>query len=739
MVSTRSDLVGNLSQAAKEKFEARGTVLSFPAYLAEVEKNPAKHLRHAAQYFADLVTHFGHYTVERPMGEISRLKLFDAPFDQGENQVLGQERVQNEILRNIQNFVRAGKSDRLILLHGPNGSAKTSLVRMLARAAEVYSEHDEGAIYRFNWVFPVKVAGKAGFGFSTSEQTHSDSYAHLPEEQIEAKIVCDINDHPILLLDAQFRMDWLKQLIEQRKLTKDYPIADFYKRGDLSHRNKKIFQALLTSYRGDISEVFKHIQVERFYFSQRYRVGLASVEPQMSVDAQVRQLTIDQSLASLPSSLKYLSLYETSGALPEGNRGMIEYNDLLKRPIEAWKYLLVATELSQASVGNVSLFFDALMLGSSNELHLQGFREYPDWQSFKGRIELVRVPYLLRYSDELQIYKTQIPRALHQVHIAPLALEVAARWAVLTRLEASRIDRFPEGVRDLIMSLSPAEKLELYDSGATPERLTQKEAKELRQLISQLYGEFDDDLEYEGKYGASPREMRTLILSASQDKRYDHLSPIAILEGIRNLVREKSSYEFLRREPHRGYRDAENFIDVVEKRYLVDLSESIRISIGLIDTDSHKNMLERYIRNVSAWIKREKLYHPATQKMMDPDADLMVEVEKVLMARSEGVEDFRRSLISQIASQKLENPEQEIDYVLLFNPYLKKLKDDYYQQQRRVIEQAQNAFLVLLDGGENQLAAKDKEIAQTLRKNLHEMGYNDTSARNAMAYLLKNR
>ncbi len=740
MEMVNSDLIGNLSRAAKEKFEGRRTVMSFSSYLLEVQKKPAQHLRHSAQYFSDLISHFGMYSVSRPMGQVQRLKLFDALFDQGEGQVLGQERVQNELLKNIQNFVRAGRSDKLVLLHGPNGSAKTSILRLLARAAEIYSEQDEGALYRFNWVFPIKVSGKAGFGFNTSaDSSHADSYANLPEDQVEAKVPCELNDHPILLLDAQFRRDWLKQLIEEGSLPRDYPIGDFYKRGDLSSKNKKIFQALLTSYRGDVAEVLKHVQVERFYLSQRYHVGLSSVEPQMSVDAQVRQLTMDQSVAALPSSLKYLSLYETSGPIAEANRGLIEYNDLLKRPIEAWKYLLVATELSQVSVGNVSLFFDALMMGSSNEVHLQGFREYPDWQSFKGRIELVRVPYLMRYQDELKIYQTQIPRALHHVHIAPLALEVAARWAVLTRLEAPRVDRYPENVRELVKSLTPAEKLDLYDIGATPERLTQKEAKELRNLVSRLYTEFDDDSEYEGKHGASPREMRTLILSASQDKRYDHLSPIAILEGIQNLTRERSSYEFLRRETVRGFRDAENFIEIVKARYLADLNESIRVSIGLLESDSHKNMLERYIKNVSAWIKREKLYHPVTQKMVDPDAELMLQVERVLMAKGEPVEEFRRSLISQIAAQKLEQPESDIDYAQLFHHYLKKLKDDYYAQQRKIIEHAQQCFLALVDKNENQLDAKDKEMAQTLQRNLHAMGYNDSSARNAMAYLSKNR
>lgn len=740
MTSSASELVVNLSRSAKERFEARRSVLSFQEYVEEVEKNPRKHLRNSAQYFADLMAFFGSYVLNHPTGKVTRFKIFDAPFDEGEGAVLGQERVQSEVLRHLQNFVKSGRPDRLVMLHGPNGSAKTSLLRMLGRAAEVYSEDDEGAVYRINWVFPVKNATKGGFGFSQAQPSSSESFAHLSDDQIEAKIPCEIYDHPILLLEPSFRRDWIRQLQERGSLPKDYPLAEFFKRGDLSSKNKKIFQALLTNYLGDMSQVLRHIQVERFYFSHRYRIGLSSVEPQMSVDATVRQITMDQSLAHLPSSLQHLSLYETGGSLAVGNRGMIEYNDLLKRPIEAWKYLLVATESGQASLDTVTLFFDAVMLASSNELHLQGFREYPDWQSFKGRFELVRVPYLLRYSDELKVYQTQIPRALHNVHIAPHALEVAARWAVLTRLEPVKLEGYSENLKDLLKSLTPSEKLELYESGATPERFTQKESRDLKQLITKIFTEHDDDADYEGKFGASPREMRTLILTASQDKRFDHLSPIAVLDGIEELCREKSSYEFLRREAIRGFRDAAQLIDVVKRRYLSDLSEAIRASIGLIDVDSHKILLERYIKHVSAWIKREKLFHPITQKMVDPDADLMVRVEKVLMPRNENVEDFRRSLISQIGAQKLEQPDHEVDYTQLFAPYLRKLKDDYFAQQQRVVEHAQNIFLATLEGGnETRLDEKDKEIAQTLRTNLHKLGYNDSSARNAMAYLLKNK
>jgi serine protein kinase len=672
-----------------------------------------------------------------PGGEFNRYKIFDAPFDRGEGQVMGHEYIQEELVRRINNFVRAGRVDRLIMLHGPNGSAKTSLIQALSKAAEAYSECEDGCLYRFNWIFPIKKAVRgSSLGFSGPEQSENSTYAYLEGNQIESRIPCEHKDHPLLLLDKEYREILFKQLLERKALPPEYAISDILRKGDLSTKNKKIFDAILTSYQGDMRELLKHIQVERFYLSRRYRTAVASVDPQMSVDAYARQVSLDQSMSALPASLHHLSLFETGGPLSDCNRGIIEYNDLLKRPIESWKYLLVATEQAQVNVEVISMFLDSLIIASSNELHLSSFREYPDWQSFKGRFEFIRVPYLLRLQDEIGIYKNQIPRALSGLHIAPHSIEIAARFAVLTRLEAPRMDRYPEAVQDLVLSLTPLEKLELYDASVIPERLSQREGRELRQLISTLYCEYADDENYEGKFGASPREIRTLLLNAAQDKRFDHLSPLAVLSEIKYLVREKSSYEFLRRDPIRDYRNAENLLQVVSNFYVKQLDEEIKAAMGLVNADSHRLSFERYIKHVSSWTKKEKILNPLTGKMMDPDVELMEEMERALLAKTESLDDFRRSLIAQIGAFRLEYPESPVDYNLIFGHYLRRIKESYYARQCRTIEHIQGCYLKIMDGDEKGIDDKDKEQVKLLRKNLNNLGYNDSSARQAIAYLV---
>ena len=731
-------IVDSIASGARATFQQRRTLLSFEEYLDEVVAHPQRHLRNAARYLMDVVEHFGVDEVSQITGNVRRWRLFDQDFDEGRGRVAGQERVQAALVRILENYVRSGRIDRLVLLHGPNGSAKTSMIQALTRAAEVYSQTDEGALYRFNWVFPTGSVQRGTLGFGGSKSTHVGSYAHLDAAAIESRLPCELKDHPLFLLERGERERVMNEL-SSSFLPGDQAIPEVLRAGELSLKNRRIFDALLATYQGDVKEVLRHVQVERFYLSRRYRQGVVAVEPQLSVDGYSRQITADRSLASLPTALHHIALFETAGALNDANRGVLEFNDLLKRPLDAWKYLLVATEQAQASLDHTSVFLDVVMLASSNELHLDAFKQHPDWPSFKGRMELVTAPYLLRVKDELSIYESQIPRALTGQHIAPHALEVAARFAVLSRLEPPEPDNYPAAVHGVIKSLTAVEKMRLYDDGEVPERLSQREKKELRAVAQRLYEEHSGGDQYEGRYGASAREIRAVLLNAAQDRRFDHLSPIAVLDELRELVKARTSYEWLRRDSERGYHDPVGFIDQIETMLARDLEEEVREAMGLVKAGSHVELFDRYVKNVSAWTKGEKIADPLTGKLIAADEELMASVEQVLMGGGESGEDFRRGFIAQIGAWKLEHPDAAVDYQHLFGGWMKKLKEDFYAQRRTSVHRIEEAFIKLVDDDTVGLDAKEREQAEHMRASLQARGYTDASARLVISWLLRRR
>lgn len=726
-----SEFLQGIVSDTHDKFKKSQSILSFEQYIFEVYKKPSCHIRNSAQYFADFFDDFGYYELKTPIGKLSRSRVFDADFVDSEGRIFGQEKIQAAIISQIKNFVRSGRIDKLLLLHGPNGSAKTSIIQAITRAAEFYSYTDEGVLYQFSWIFPRKESVSGALGFNGSPSEKGQSYAHLPNEAVDAQLPCDQRDHPLLLLRPEQRQELFK-LIGIEKI----PVI--LQTGELSHRNALIYDALLASYSGDLAQVLRHVRVERFYLSRRYKRGVSVVEPQMSVDAWARQLTSDQSMLSLPAALRSVSLNEVLGPLLEANRGLIEYSDLLKRPIDAWKYLLVACEQAQVSIGSLGLFFDLLLMASSNELHLGSFKEYPDWPSFKGRIELIKVPYLLRSVDETGIYENQVAKILGGTHLAPHAIAMAARWAVLTRLEPPNAQKYPISLQEIIRDLSPEEKLGLYDLGEVPLRLSQKQARELKAHIPQIFHEYQNEAHYEGRFGASPREIKMIIMNASQDKKYDHLSPGAIFEHIEELIEQKSSYDYLRREPLRGFRDASFLLSSVKRHYVGILEDEVRAALGLYSTTSYLELFTRYISHVSAWTKKEKLLDPLLGRYTDADESFMRKIEGALLAANETGDDFRRQLISQIGAAMLEHPDQRPDYAHIFSSHLRRLKDSVYAEQRAAVDKIIGGFLRMLDNDQAGLDERDMAQALALKEGLYGLGYNNSSARWSMAYLLKN-
>ena len=223
-----------------------------------------------------------------------------------------------------------------------------------------------------------------------------------------------------------------------------------------------IFEALLTAYRGDLKKVLQHVQVERFYVSKRYRTAAVTIEPQMHVDASVRQVTMDKSLGFLPASLQSVSLYELSGDLIDANRGIVEYADLLKRPV-ARSILLIACESGSVNVGPSIAFLDTVLIGSTNELQLDAFKEFPDFTSFKARIELIRPLPASNIPKRKRFTTSHFASSRGDQPVSPHTTFVAALWAVLTRLKPNAIHYQPNLTNIIAGALTPVEKARLYD------------------------------------------------------------------------------------------------------------------------------------------------------------------------------------------------------------------------------------------------------------------------------------
>ena len=728
----------------RDSFARNRRVVSFPEYLALFAADPARQLRSAGQYVRDVFDHFGTDTVRTPRGPMVRWRLFDCPWDAGKDALMGQEEMQGAVYRLVSNFAREGRTNRLILLHGPNGSAKSTFVACMQRAMEHYSTLDEGALYKFNWIFPSQKLTKGGIGFGGGFEHGGgaqETYAYLDDELIESKISDEMRDHPLLLLPRAKR----RELVTRRLSLADragFRPADYLMRGDLSHRNRQIFEALLSSYHGDLAKVLRHIQVERFFVSRRYRQAAATVEPQLAADARSRQLTMDRSLASLPPALQSLTLYEYQGELVDGNRGVIDFADLLKRPLESYKYLLGTVEQGRVSLDVASLELDTVFIGSSNEGYLAAFKEIPEFQSFKGRMELVRVPYLLDYRVEQRIYEAQIKSAHAESgkHVAPHVAWVTALWAVLTRMKKPLAEKYGKSLAEVVTKLGPMEKAQLYADGATPEGLSSEQQRDLLGGIEKVARESDTYPNYEGRTGASPREMKLCIMNAAQSPRHACLSPFAVFDELEELVRGVTVYEFLKQEPlPGGFHENRKFIFQVRDRLIDKIDDEVRTSMGLVEERRYIDRFERYAAHVSYWVKHEKVPNPITGRDEEPDEAMMAEVESILEMTGRR-DEFRREVISRIGAWSVDHPRQKPDYEKIFPRPIIALRESFFEERKKQVRKINEDLLVLLTDGPARMVPEAASAANaTLSVMKSRFGYCDNCAKDAVLALVRKR
>jgi predicted Ser/Thr protein kinase len=411
----------------------------------------------------------------------------------------------------------------------------------------------------------------------------------------------------------------------------------------------------------------------------------------------------------------------------------------LKRPLDAIKYLQLTVETGDVPLRSQNLPVNCVMIGSANEGQLAAFREHPEFESFRGRLDLIRTPYLTSWVDEQAIYDAQIAPQIRR-HVAPHATRIAAMFAVLTRLRRPNSERYEKPLRKIVEDISAMEKLDMYGMGVTPERLDSESTKILRAAIAEIHEESDSYPIYEGSIGASPREMRSVLLDASQDVRYECLSPFAVLTELERLCEKTSEYIWLQQERQPGgYHDHAGFREALRERLLDLMEDEFRVASGLVDDARYQELFERYITHVSYTLKGEKLVNPVTGAAESPDERLMTEVEELLGVMADP-EEHRHSLMNSIAAWAIDHPDEQIDNAGVFALQLKRLRDAVFGERRPAVARlCRDLVIVIRADGEGLDESRAAEARAMLERLTREFGYADSSVADAAAALVRER
>jgi len=724
-------MFSEISASVSRKFKNNETIITYQEFLEKISSPSNKLLRNSAEYIKDVFDHYGFSTVRDINGEkVRRWKLFDR-----HRVVQGQEKAQDAIYSDLCSFAE-NRINKIILLHGPNGSSKSSLIYSIMMAMEEYSHLPEGAAYTFNWLFSDSAEKETGLGFTkTNKKYQEDSFARVSPEDITFKLVCDLKDNPIFIIPKKERVELLNRLQYKN-------ISKHLLNGELCQKCQEIYNQLEICYEGDWSKIIRHVQVERFYYSKRLRKGLISVEPQQNTDAGSRAINVEKSY-KIPGILSMSSVYESHGDLIDANRGILEFSEIFKRHPEMNKYLLNTAEWGTANLPNFTAFLDCVIFATDNEANLSQFKYTEDWPSFNGRFAYVRVPYLLKFTQEERLYDDLLRELVKDKHVAPHTKKIVALWAVITRLRKSK--------HRLGKNLTHIQKAVLYDSGDVPDGWKEEDKKNLLGDLKTIAAEFEDlqdqvitnrhgdnlrDAGYEGRKGASFREIENIIIHALHNLEYRHLSPPAIFAAIENISKDKTLHDFLRLNEQQGYLEIEKTIRDIKKYYVKMVQKDIRDSTGLINPDEYLKLFDRYVQHVRAWNRKEKVVNFQTKALEDPNTELMENVEQLLGSPNQ--DDWRKGILSSIAAWAINNQERAemgiIPYADIFSNHIEILKQNTFQKYLEQIIKIQKGILLYQTEEWSGVTPEDQtKVVQTVDKML-EKGYILESLKEAVVF-----
>ena len=452
---------------------------------------------------------------------------------------------------------------------------------------------------------------------------------------------------------------------------------------------------------------------------------------------------MDKRLASLPPGLQSLNLYQLQGEAILANRGILEFSDLLKRPLDAFKYLLITVESRCINLKGILLELDIFFMGTSNELQLQAFKQHPDFNSFKGRINFVRVPYLLSATDEEQIYCEQVKNLNERCSFEPGAIEALCLFAVMTRIRPPQEKNFQnKKIGKLVAQLSPIEKTLFLSKNELPERLETEEKQILGDAQAILLEEYENENIYEGNFGMSPREIQQILYEISTKNKV--VSFIEVINYLQKFIERKNEYEFLNIPPQGNYHNPSYFIKAIKEYSLNQFDSQLRIALGMVDERSYEQYLAKYTMQISALLKGEKIKSHLTKKDEPCDMFFIKEFESNINLQ-EDPNKFRTHMISKLGAFSLDHPGSSIVYAAVFPEIKKKLQESFRKEQKQKIKNvAKNiVYYIAEKNGDKMVMAhpmgkKNREEIINILTNLkQQFYYSEEGAIKLLKYAIK--
>src|SRR5262245_35615719 len=514
---------------------------SLADYLDLVRAEP-RLARNAYQRLYDMIQSYG---VEPPPEGSDRpphYAFFDDPLEKGRDAIFGIERPLADLVAHLRAAAHAlGAERRVLLLHGPVGSSKSTIARLLKRGLELVSRRPEGAVYSYRW--------------HVNGETHA----------------CPMHEDPLHLLPAESRGPVFEDL--NRRFDGEYRLAPT---GKLCPVCRYYWDRLMRQSGGDFTAIEKAVEVHRFVFSEQDRVGVGTFQPKDEKNQDSTELTgdINYRLIAQYGSDSDPRAFNFDGEFHVANRGLLEFVEILKLDVAFLYDLLGATQEHTVKPKKFAQTdIDEVILGHTNSPEFRRLQNNELMEAFRDRTTRIDVPYNTRLADEVRIYrKTFGTGVCAGRHLAPHALEAASMWAVLTRLEEPKNH-----------AVSLVQKMHLYD-GRAVKGFTPAAAPELRA-----------ESPTEGMSGVSPRYVQDRIAAGLVSERgHPCLTGFDVLQSLEKGLQNHPLIDS--DDQRRRYAD---LVALVREELEDQVKDEVRAAVAA-DVEAVQRLCCNYVDAVSA-------------------------------------------------------------------------------------------------------------------------------------------
>ncbi len=672
----------------RERFRTQNWEGSFWEYLDIAKANPGV-ARNAYQrlYDAILAQGFEHYKLFKR--DCVRYHFFSDAIDGGSDAVFGLDFA----LMQLVDFLRSaaegyGTDKRILLLHGPVGSAKSTIARMLKKGIEAYSRTEDGALYSFSWLLDERC-----------EVSPMEGHPH--EAQKSHAYPSPMHQDPMMLIPREARGD-IEHALNDNYKPKHHG-GKIKIAGELDPFSRKIFDDLMLFYDGEWQKVIEHVRVRRLVLSEKDRVGIGTFQPKDEKNQDSTELTgdINYRKIAMYGSDSDPRAFNFDGELNIANRGICEFIEVLKLDV-AFLYDLLGASQEHAIKPKkfAQTHIDEVILGHTNEPEYKRLQSNEMMEAFRDRTIKIDVPYNIRLEDEVRIYRKDFgPERIRNMHIAPHTIDVVAMWAVLTRLAPPKK-----------AGLTLMQKMKLYNGKAIP-GFTEDSVKELK-----------EEAPREGMEGISPRYIQDKMSNALVSRQAiaeKMINPFMVLNALENGLDHHSLIDD--EELRKRYRE---LLAVVREEYEDIIKGEVQRAISA-DEEAIKRLCGNYIENVRAYTQKETVENRYTGRSEEPDERLMRSIEEKIDIPDSRKDDFRQEIMNYIGALALDGKKFEYNTNARLH---KALELKLFEDSRDTIK-LKNLVSSVVD---DETQEKIDIVKQRLIKNF---GYNEASATDVLNYV----